>query len=126
MNKRQAQRLRALSDWLHANDRRLLFELLVPAEDDQLASVDGDAKRHDAELRPDLMIRAIRELQDAGIESDVWKIEGVVRMPLRRSPTTTSASSRSTRRPRPTPPSALGRSSGKVPAEGRRRWASTP
>ena len=77
MNKRQAERLRRLSDWLHANDRRLLFELLVPAEDAQLASVDGDSERYDAELRPDLMIRAIRELQDAGIEADVWKIEGV-------------------------------------------------
>lgn len=75
MNKRQAERLRRLSDWLHANDRRLLFELLVPAEEDQLASVHGDAKRYDAELRPDLMVRAIRELQDAGIESDIWKIE---------------------------------------------------
>jgi 5-dehydro-2-deoxygluconokinase len=77
MNKRQAERLRRLSDWLHANDRRLLFELLVPAEEAQLASVGGDSKRYDAELRPDLMIRAIRELQDAGIEADIWKIEGV-------------------------------------------------
>jgi len=77
MNKRQAERLRRLSDWLHANDRRLLFELLVPAEEAQLASVDGDARRYDAELRPDLMVRAIGELQDAGIESDIWKIEGV-------------------------------------------------
>ena len=77
MNKRQAERLRRLSDWLHANDRRLLFELLVPAEEAQLASVDGDSGRYDAELRPDLMIRAIRELQDAGIEADIWKIEGV-------------------------------------------------
>lgn len=50
--------------------------MLVPAEEDQLASVDSDTKRYDAELRPDLMVRAIRELQDAGIESDVWKIEG--------------------------------------------------
>jgi|SRR5689334_19775525 len=77
MNKRQAARLRRLSDWLHANDRKFLFELLVPAEEDQLASVDGDARRYDAELRPDLMIRTIAELQDAGIEPDVWKIEGV-------------------------------------------------
>jgi 5-dehydro-2-deoxygluconokinase len=77
MNRRQAERLRRLSDWLHERDRRLLFELLVPAEDAQLAAVDGDSDRYDDELRPDLMIRAIAELQDAGIESDVWKIEGV-------------------------------------------------
>jgi myo-inositol catabolism protein IolC len=77
MNKRQAERLRRLSDWLHAKDRKLLFELLVPAEEAQLASVDGDPQRYDAELRPDLMTRAIRELQDAGVEADVWKIEGV-------------------------------------------------
>lgn len=77
MNRRQAERLRRLSDWLHANDRKLLFELLVPAEEAQLAAVGGDAGRYDAELRPDLMIGAIGELQDAGIEPDVWKIEGV-------------------------------------------------
>lgn len=77
MNRRQAERLRRLSDWLHANERRFLFELLVPAEEDQLASVGGETGRFDAELRPDLMIRSIRELQDAGVEADVWKIEGV-------------------------------------------------
>jgi myo-inositol catabolism protein IolC len=77
MNQRQAGRLRLLSDWLHEHDRKLLFELLVPAEEAQLASVDGDTDRYDAELRPDLMIRAIADLQDAGIESDIWKIEGV-------------------------------------------------
>ena len=37
MNKRQAERLRRLSDWLHEHDRSLLFELLVPAEQAQLA-----------------------------------------------------------------------------------------
>ncbi len=77
MNLRQVERLRRLSDWLHEQDRKLLFELLVPAEEDQLASVDGDSDRYDAELRPGLMIRTIRELQHAGIESDIWKIEGV-------------------------------------------------
>ena len=77
MNGRQAERLRRLSDWLHESDRKLLFELLVPAEEAQLESVDGDSDRYDAELRPDLMIRAITELQGAGVEADVWKIEGV-------------------------------------------------
>src|SRR5215213_1139062 len=36
MNQRQTGRLKRLSDWLHDNDRRFLFELLVPAEDAQL------------------------------------------------------------------------------------------
>jgi myo-inositol catabolism protein IolC len=77
MNERQAGRLTILADWLHEHDRRFLFELLVPATDEQLASVDGDSDRYDAELRPDLMIRTIAALQDAGVEADVWKIEGV-------------------------------------------------
>ena len=77
MNQRQAERLRRLSEWLHEHDRRFLFELLVPAEEAQLASVDGDADRYDAELRPELMRRAIAELQEAGVEADIWKIEGV-------------------------------------------------
>ncbi|MEA2390925.1 MAG: hypothetical protein QOK31_1034 [Solirubrobacteraceae bacterium] len=77
MNRRQLGRLRRLADWLHENDRKFLFELLVPAEEDQLESVGGDVDRYDAELRPDLMRRTIAEIQDAGIEVDIWKIEGV-------------------------------------------------
>jgi myo-inositol catabolism protein IolC len=77
MNRRQSERLKELADWLHANDRKFLFELLVPAEDAQLESVGGDTDRYDAELRPELMRRAIEELQNFGIEVDIWKIEGV-------------------------------------------------
>jgi myo-inositol catabolism protein IolC len=77
MNKRQLSRLKELADWLHAHDRRFLFELLVPATEDQLAQVEGDADRYDAELRPELMRQAIEDIQNTGIEVDVWKIEGV-------------------------------------------------
>src|SRR4051795_2298494 len=77
MNTRQAERLKRLGDWLHENDRLFLFELLVPATDAQLESVGGDADRYDAELRPELMRRTIEEIQDFGIEVDIWKIEGV-------------------------------------------------
>jgi 5-dehydro-2-deoxygluconokinase len=77
MNRRQLARLKELADWLHAHDRKFLFELLVPATDEQLASMDGDADRYDAELRPELMRRAIEDAQNAGVEVDVWKIEGV-------------------------------------------------
>src|SRR5919202_5710365 len=77
MNSRQRERLKRLADWLHAHDRKFLFELLVPAEPDQLESVGGDTDRYDAELRPELMRRAIADAQDHGIEVDIWKIEGV-------------------------------------------------
>jgi 5-dehydro-2-deoxygluconokinase len=77
MNDRQLGRLKVLADWLHAHDRKFLFELLVPATEAQLASVDEDEDRYDAELRPELMRRTIEQVQDFGIEVDVWKIEGV-------------------------------------------------
>jgi myo-inositol catabolism protein IolC len=77
LNERQLERLKRLADWLHENDRKFLFELLVPATDEQLASVGGDTDRYDAELRPELMRRAIAETQDFGCEVDIWKIEGV-------------------------------------------------
>jgi myo-inositol catabolism protein IolC len=79
INKGQLERLKRLADWLHDHDRKFLFELLVPAEPSQLESVGGDTDRYDAELRPELMRRAIEEIQDAGVEVDVWKIEGVDR-----------------------------------------------
>jgi len=80
LNQRQSARLKELSDYLHAKGRSLfMFELLVPAEKAQLDRLKGDKKAYDVELRPGLMVRAIEELQDAGVEADVWKIEGLDR-----------------------------------------------
>jgi 5-dehydro-2-deoxygluconokinase len=80
LNRRQAERLRRLSEYLRGRGQsRYMFELLVPAEKAQLDRVGGDTKRYDRELRPGLMVRAIHELQDAGVEPDVWKIEGLGR-----------------------------------------------
>jgi 5-dehydro-2-deoxygluconokinase len=80
LNRRQAGRLKRLSDFLAARDRsRFMFELLVPAEPVQLERLGGDRKTYDLELRPRLMVEAIRELQDAGVEPDLWKVEGLDR-----------------------------------------------
>jgi myo-inositol catabolism protein IolC len=79
MNERQGARLRRLSDWLHERGRRFLFELLVAAEPDQLTSVGGDVDRFDREVRPELMRRAIEQIQGAGVNPDIWKIEGLDR-----------------------------------------------
>jgi myo-inositol catabolism protein IolC len=79
MNARQAERLRRLGEWLHEHDRKYLFELLVPASPEQIEAADGDEDRWDKEDRPKLMKTAIEELQAAGVEPDIWKIEGIDR-----------------------------------------------
>src|SRR3989475_7680392 len=80
LNQRQAARLKRLSDYLHTNGRsKFMFELLVPAEKSQLDRLKGDKKAYDVELRPRLMVETIREFQDAQVEPDVWKIEGLDR-----------------------------------------------
>ena len=79
LNQRQVKRLKRLSDYLHQSGRLFMFELLVPPEPAQLKRVKDDKKAYDLELRPVLMVQALEELQDAGIEPDVWKIEGLDR-----------------------------------------------
>jgi 5-dehydro-2-deoxygluconokinase len=66
MNERQGGRLKR-------------FELLVPPTPEQIAAAGGDEQRWDSEERPKLMKAAIEELQDAGVEPDIWKIEGIDR-----------------------------------------------
>jgi myo-inositol catabolism protein IolC len=58
-NRRQAARLARLSDWLAPRAPKLLFELLVP------------------DRTPERVVTAITELQAAGVEPDVWKVEGM-------------------------------------------------
>jgi len=80
LNLRQTARLKQLSDYLHSkSESRFMFELLVPAEKAQMERLKGDQKAYDLELRPKLMVQTIEELQDVGVEPDVWKIEGLDR-----------------------------------------------
>jgi 5-dehydro-2-deoxygluconokinase len=80
LNQRQGARLKKLSDYLHSkSESKFMFELLVPAEKKQLERVNGDKKAYDLQLRPKLMVQTIKQLQDAGVEPDVWKIEGLDR-----------------------------------------------
>src|SRR5262249_32318225 len=80
LNQRQPARLKRLSDWLHGKLRSLfMFERLVPPEAAEIEELHGDKKAYDRQMRPALMVQAIHELQDAGVEADVWKIEGLNR-----------------------------------------------
>jgi len=65
---------------LHGSSQSMfMFELLVPPLHTQLEAVHGDKRAYDRELRPQLMVKAIEQLQNAQVEPDVWKIEGLDR-----------------------------------------------
>ena len=76
LNARQAERLRRLGDYLAATGRGYLFELLVPATPAQLAAAGSEEEFRRGE-RPWLIEAAIAELRGAGIEPDLWKLEGI-------------------------------------------------
>jgi myo-inositol catabolism protein IolC len=76
-NQRQLQRLKTLSDYLNRKSKPFLFELIVPATAQQLADAKGSKETYDQAIRPKLMVESLKEIQDAGVEPSVWKLEGV-------------------------------------------------
>jgi myo-inositol catabolism protein IolC len=77
LNQRQTARLKQLSDYCKAADLQFMFELLVPATKAQMERAQEDKQAYDLRIRPELMLRTIRTLQEARVEPDVWKIEGL-------------------------------------------------
>jgi len=77
LNKRQLERLKKLSDYLSKTKRAFLFELIVPATPAQLTKLGGSKETYDKELRPKLMVKSIKEIQAAGVEPAIWKLEGI-------------------------------------------------
>jgi myo-inositol catabolism protein IolC len=74
---RQLGALASVSAALHQLGVPLLYELLVPATDAQLARVNGDAMAYDRELRPGLVTQVIADNQAHGVEPTIWKVEGL-------------------------------------------------
>lgn len=54
----------------------LLYELLVPATDAQLAGVGHDTDAYDRDLRPGLVAQVISDNQAREVEPALWKVEG--------------------------------------------------
>lgn len=73
----QASRLRILSDYAHQMGYKFLIEPLIPATEQQMNQAGGDQKRFDTSIRPDLTVGMIEQLQQAGVEPDIWKLEGM-------------------------------------------------
>ena len=79
VNQRQTARLRQLSDHCRAVGQRFMLELLVPPTAAQQSRADAFATTYDRLMRPALVLQAMRTLQHAGVEPDVWKVEGLDR-----------------------------------------------
>lgn len=90
---RQQKNLKILSDFCHKKNYKFLLEVLIPprnntSEESPSQHLRGDRraprrwtlKRYDKEIRPKLAVNVIEELQNAGIEPDVWKLEGMTKV----------------------------------------------
>ncbi len=77
LNAKQREKLALLTKFAHDNGYKLLIEPLIPPTVQQLAKYGGDPDKYDREARPFLTSRMIKEMQDGGVDPDVWKLEGM-------------------------------------------------
>jgi 5-dehydro-2-deoxygluconokinase len=75
-NLEQLKRLKKMSDFCLKNKIGFLFELLVPATDEQLKKY---GKNYDLKARPGLSVQAMKEINIFGIKVDIWKLEAMPR-----------------------------------------------
>jgi myo-inositol catabolism protein IolC len=73
----QFGRLAQVSTGLRGAGVPLLYELLVPATDTQLARAGHDAGVYDKDIRPGLVAQVIADNYAHGIEPTLWKVEGL-------------------------------------------------
>lgn len=78
--KGQQTNLKMLSDYAHQHAYKFLLEPLIPASESQLTKVNNIADEYDKTVRPQLTVTMINELQEAGVEPDIWKLEGLDRV----------------------------------------------
>jgi myo-inositol catabolism protein IolC len=76
-NRVQRERLALLQRWVSDHGRQWMLELLVPATPAQTNQCGGDSDVYDANLRPELTVRATSELAESGLMPELWKLEGM-------------------------------------------------
>lgn len=74
---RQQQKLEILSNYCHKNAYKFLLEILISPTDSQSKDCNEDSNIYDNQVRPNLTVKVIEELQNANVEPDIWKIEGM-------------------------------------------------
>lgn len=75
LNQKQAERLRQLSDFCKKNGFKFLLEPLVIPTEEQLKN--SSQEEFDKNLRPNLTVKMMEELQNENVRPDIWKIEGM-------------------------------------------------
>ncbi len=81
LNKRQAKKLATLTKYLKKQDTKFLLEVLeIPTK--KQAQQYHSKTEFDHKLRAKLMVQAISELQQAGVDPDIWKLEGLYKKEL--------------------------------------------
>ncbi len=76
LKQKQKEQMKIISDYSHDHGYKFLLEVLVPATPEQLTKVEESQDEYDRKLRADLTSEVIKDIQDFGIEADVWKLEG--------------------------------------------------
>jgi myo-inositol catabolism protein IolC len=76
VNEAQQRKLRRLSEISRSSGPRLTLELVMRPTQAQLDQ-SGSVAAWDENIRPGLIVQAIRELQDAGVEPDLWALRGI-------------------------------------------------
>ncbi len=69
--------LREFGAFAREQQRDYLVEILMTPTPEQLARAGGDRRAFRENLFPELLIESMREMQEAGIEPDIWKVEGL-------------------------------------------------
>ncbi|MBT3813834.1 RpiB/LacA/LacB family sugar-phosphate isomerase [archaeon] len=81
MNKRQTKRLFELTKYLKKKKIGFLLEVLEIPTEKQLKKYKSKTV-FDHKIRAKLMVEAISELQQAGVNPDIWKLEGLYKKEL--------------------------------------------
>lgn len=75
--KAQLDLLRRIGEFAREQQRDYLLEVLITPTSEQLERSGGDLAGFRANLFPELLADSIGEMQEHGIEPDIWKIEGL-------------------------------------------------
>lgn len=72
----QKQKLKTLTEYAREHKHKFLLEVRIQPTKAQLAKVNQDQRRFDLEIRPSLSVTTVSELKSAGVDPDVWHLEG--------------------------------------------------